>query len=224
MNNFIEEELNIKIYKKEIEDLEINISKINDKVLFFYEINTFQEIEEYIEKLTYIFHKNGYKKIINELVEDENKSNRFINRNDFSLPEFLWDLYIVFIRIGNIRLPYNKKNRVERDDFFARKIIIEGQTKEEIIEALSETLFPEKTIENLLNKVSVKDNDLAKIFFLEDENKINKCMIKEFKEYCGYDGYSIDDVNLKEIKEFLSYLDNEIKDLKEKYENMKGEF
>lgn len=220
MYKLIQDELNIQMISKKIDCVEINISKVDGKILFFYKINSTEEIEEYIENLVNLFQKNGYNEIIQEISNDESVSNRFINNDEFSLPEFLWDIYVVFISNLNI-VPENVKNRIERNDFFARKIIVEGNDNKEIINNIKEILFPEYSIYSLAKNMNLNNEYISEFLFNDENGQTSEIEKQEFLNFL--ESTNRKEYNLENIKQYLCFLDQEIKAIKKEYISLKGE-
>ncbi len=226
MYDLIQKSFNFKIINKRIDNIEINISKVNERIIFFYYIKEEHEMEQYVENLAYLFQKHGYKKIINEIVNDENDGNRFLEESKYTLPEFLWDLYIVFINNTSIKIPQNKKNKVERDDFFARKILIEAADDDKIISILKEILFPQEVISNLVKDFELNDSAIMEFLFKDSNGQICDFIVNDFTNYINKDQYQ-DEMeegksNLNNIKFYLTNIKEEIQKLKGDYKEIKG--
>ncbi len=217
----IEEKLKIKIIPEVIDEIEINISKVKDKILFFYSINSLKELESYTEQLAYIFQKNGYKRIIEKIIEGEKLENRFIKRTDFTLPEFLWDLCIVFINKGNIQIPINIRGKVERDNFFARKIIID-QNEGDILEILEDRLFPENEINNLIEYLDFSDDNIIANLFIDENGEVKSEQKRDYIEYINKNESEENKYSLSSIERYLKKMEIDINQIKSDFHEFKG--
>lgn len=218
----IEEKLKIKIISETIDEIEINISKVKDKILFFYRINSLEELESYTEQLAYIFQKNGYKRIVEKIIDGEKLENRFIKRTDFTLPEFLWDLCIVFINNGNIQIPINIRAKVERDNFFARKIIID-QNEGNILETLEDKLFPENEINNLIKYLDFSDENIISSLFIDENGEVKNEQKSAYIEYINKNESEENKHSLSSIERYLKKMEMDINQIKSDFQECKGE-
>jgi len=218
----IEEKLKIKIISEIIDEIEINISKVKDKILFFHSINSLEELESYTEQLAYIFQKNGYKKIVEKMIEGEKLENRFIKRTDFTLPEFLWDLCIVFINKANIQIPINIRSKVERDNFFARKIIID-QNEGDILETLEDKLFPENEINNLIEYLDFSDDNIITNLFIDESGEVKSEQKRDYIKYIDENESEENKHSLSSIEGYLKKMEIDMNQIKTDFQECKWE-
>lgn len=225
----IQTKFNFQIISKKVDEIEINVTKVNERIIFFYCIKGENDIDLYIERLTYLFQKLGYKKIISEIVNDESHENRFLAESEFTLPEFLWDLYIVFINNTSIEISKSKKNKIERDDFFARKILIEETDNDKLILLLKEILYPQDSISNLVKSFELNESQLISYLFKDNDGQVCDFMVKDFISYINkthqFDENIEKDIeeefNLNNMKSYLLNINQEIKILKDHYKEIK---
>lgn len=161
------------------EELDIELNNINDKLLyitedgklvFFYGYKNERDIHTYINELEI---ENIYDNIKNELTVEDNKE--VIN-----LKSFLWDVYIIFINVGEERsIKEIEKYNIEKDRFFARKIIIDSVSEKFILSYK----------ENKNNKKNKKyQNDLEKVrFILNSKYAFEEYISKNNKQIEGID-------------------------------------
>lgn len=218
----IEEKLQIKIISNVIDEIEINISKIKEKIIFFYNINLLEDLENYTEQLAYLFQKYGYKKIVAEIIEGEKLKNRFIKKDDFTLPEFLWDLCIVFINNGDSQIPINIRAKVERDTFFARKVIID-QNECDVLEELENKLFPERQISNLIEYFDFSEDSIVANLFIDENGEVKNEEKKHYIEYVDKNESEENKNSLTAVERYLKELENNMSQIKSDFQQCKGE-
>lgn len=140
-----------------------------DKIVFITSISSLDDIDTYTNRLPelrkYIF-KEFIKKdnnlYVNQLGKLDNKE------NSLSMPAFLWDLYIIGLhRYDKSIKPFKIDDieRIKRDQFIARKIIIEYRDLKELSEKFREYIFPNEILKEKLNSIeppSIDINDLLK--------------------------------------------------------------
>lgn len=218
----IEEMFKIKIIRETMDEIEINISKVKEKILFFYSINKLEDLESYTEKLAYLFQKNGYKKVIDKIIEGEKLGNRFIKKDDYTLPEFLWDLCIIFINEGNVEIPINIKSKVERNNFFARKIIID-QNQGDILEILKDKLFPEDKINNLIQNIDFSEDNIIDNLFIDENGNVKNEQKEDYIKYINENEFGEKNYSLSSIERYLKSLEMDINQIKSDFQKCKGE-
>ncbi|KHD14232.1 ABC-three component system middle component 1 [Clostridium butyricum] len=218
----IEKYLDIKIVNHDIEDITIHISKVQERILFFYTINNLSDFESYTEKLACLFQKYGYKKVINDIIEGENDKNRFINQEKYNLPEFLWDLYIIYINKSQIIIPVNLKTKIERDSSFARKIILD-QNEGNIFEMLRYKLYPQEKINSLMGKNNFSEDLLIDNLFMDKQGKIKEKEKLAYIKYLSENSIFQGNESLDSVKAYLKSLEKDIDKIKKKFSQIKGE-
>lgn len=218
----IEEKLGIKIACDVIDEIEINISKVKEKILFFYNINHLEDLESYTEQLAYLFQKYGYKRIVAKIIEGEKLKNRFVKKDEFTLPEFLWDLCIIFINNGNIQIPINIRAKVERDTFFARKIIID-QNESSILESLQTKLFPEKQISNLIEYFDFSEDSIVANLFISENGEVKSEEKMHYIEYVDKNESEENKNSLTTVERYLKKLESDMSQIRSDFQQCKGE-
>lgn len=189
-------------------DLELNGKAFhylyhNDRVYLIKIIKNSNDLESIKNDLASFSHSNVKQTVINEINEKSNDVN-------IDIYAILWDLYFILINPVNDhkkRMSPELKNRLERDKFVARKIIIEG-TKDEIHSGLEAIFKINNSLTELINGVqSVFFNDKPKLLanIIQSESSIVESELNEKHTHAG----TID------FEDVLNYLN----DLKIEYDN-----
>ncbi|MEK3885681.1 hypothetical protein [Paenibacillus sp. PL2-23] len=136
-----------------------------DKILIIIRIEQLDEINKLVNHIPSVRNK-----IIHEINNEKNLE--YVEGNKIPMAKFLWDLYI--IALHNVIKPESKfpsevLSRYERDRFIARKIIIQYEHEQELIDEFRRVVFPHKE----LDRISLLDT-------YENEPDINYEKLDEF--------------------------------------------
>ncbi|APH22402.1 hypothetical protein FDF15_06035 [Clostridium botulinum] len=127
-----------------------------DKIIFITSINKLEEVDLLTIKLSEL--KNEiFKSLLNEdQLHYVNESGQVIKeKKKMTMPAFLWDLYIVGLHNikDNKSFKINEVERVKRDKFIARKIIIEYKDLKDLKTKFTENVFPGVIIKEKLGSI-----------------------------------------------------------------------
>lgn len=198
MQEIMKKLLDQEYYTYKDEEGELNYFIANkDKIVFLLPIHDLEEIKEIVLKISEI--KREIIKNINlnqsKLLVD--KEGELVNiKKNITIPAFLWDLYVVGIHDISIEPKFDlyEMEKVKRDNFIARKIIIEYKNLDELSNKLKEEIFPEISLKDRINNIKppkIDINDLIKGIELNDNLNIYKDNMKDIS-----------------IKNIVDYLDN----------------
>jgi hypothetical protein len=156
----------------------------DDKLVFILEINSLDQIREFVSLLHELRHK------IFQSVKNQ-EPNGFTR---VTLPGFLWDLYVIGMHDVSENPLFNQHDvtQLERDRFLARKIIIEFTDDNDAKQQLINQLLPEVVLDQILDQQETNIDELQQM-----SQKILQEVILD------------DDVRGQNpgIKEIISYLD-----------------
>lgn len=223
------------IFSKKIDDIEYNYCFTGDRVYFFSDISDIEDsqLREYSNdmaiNIAQLVKKDKYKEFFTSEVKFSNGDLNLVTES-LDLKAFLWDLYIISIRISdeNDFFPNEVISQLQREKLIARRIIIQEETIEEALVKLTEefsstdklnTIFlkykkdtnESSIIENLLDENlvdEVKRKSGKKSIALEIKNRVPKenILLKErIKQTKKNDGTSI---NLDDIENYLDNIKN----------------
>lgn len=120
-----------------------------DKILIIVKIDQLDEINELVNRIPSIRNK-----IIREINNEKNLE--IVADNKIPMSKFLWDLYLIGLHEvinPESKFPLEMVSRYERDRFIARKIIIQYEHEQELIEDFRKVVFPHK----ILDRISLLD-------------------------------------------------------------------
>lgn len=163
----------------------------NDKIVFLTEIKELKELDEYTMKLpelkniilNQLLNGNETKyvtsdaKIIDipkqKYIGDSEKS-IFEKRSHMTIPAFLWDLYVVgFFKVDdNKYLPVDQVERIKRDQFIARKIVVEYTNEEDLYNRFNENIYPDQMMNSMLEDLKPPIIEIQEVLDNIDINNI----------------------------------------------------
>lgn len=130
-----------------------------DKVVFIVDINDLSQIDHYTINLSEI-RGEIFKKFSRDTDLYVNRNGEVVrNRERISMPALLWDLYVVglhkYDNQGMLKFKIEDVEKVKRDRFIARKIIIEYKDEDELIQKFKEEILPNELLDDKL--VTIKE-------------------------------------------------------------------
>lgn len=193
----------------------------NDKVVFLAEVDNLADLESYTMLLP------SLRDLILETVLDGNEKiyvndqSRIIDVSDvakqkdtteseiedikrLNIPSFLWDLYVVgFLKVKNNEfLPIEEVESIKRNQFIARKVVIQYTNIKDLVRKFYENIYPERMMVDLLSNIKAPEISANEIM----KNIDLKSIISFSKEF---EGIELSDVNSELI---ISYLDKIIEE------------
>lgn len=166
-----------KLFSKKIDDVEYNYCFIGDKVYFISNISNIEasQLKEYSNdmaiNIAQLVKKDKYKEFFTNEVKFSKRDLKLVTES-LDLKAFLWDLYIIGIRISDESdfFPNEIISQVQREKLIARRIIIQEQTVKDVIAKLIEEFSPTDKIEKIVLKYGDDTKESGIIENLLDEN------------------------------------------------------
>lgn len=116
-----------------------------DKILIIIKIEQLDEINELVNRIPSVRNK-----IIREINNEKNLE--YVEGNKIPMAKFLWDLYIIAMhKVINPESKFSSEilSRFERDRFIARKIIIQYEHEQELVDEFRRVVFPHKDLDRI---------------------------------------------------------------------------
>ncbi|RHW65280.1 hypothetical protein DZC34_10440 [Clostridium botulinum] len=127
--------------------------------------------------------KDKYKEFFTSEVKFSNGDLNLVTES-LDLKAFLWDLYIISIRISdeNDFFPNEVISQLQREKLIARRIIIQEETIEEALVKLTEEFSSTDKLNTIVLKYKKDTNESSIIENLLDENLVDEVKRKSVKK------------------------------------------
>jgi len=194
----------------DIKTMEINKKTISyfyhsDKVFFVYEVEQGSSIlEDYKNFQSEISSPSNQDLIIKNLRLTHKDAEKYSH-----IDAFLWDLYFLIINISSqskLTITPNEENKIERDKFIARKIVIQKESETEVEIELNSILYSDKIyldlFANVQSSLKTDDVDILNSVLKSNANKIENTIKQTLNKT---------EVNLNDVKEYLLLKQEEFK-------------
>ena len=176
------------INKLEIENKDLFLIKIPDKIVILKLFKNDEKIDSIIEDAAILSEKLNSEEFIKlyNISSDKDNENKILD-----LRMILWDVYIIGVHWLSASMSKFKKediSRIQRNRLIARKIILEDCCLKKISIQIQEILKPTKQLKSIIdNKKWFNEEDLFKKLTTTDEDeRLNNNELKSFEDINNY--------------------------------------
>lgn len=178
-----------KLFTKQFDNIEYNYCFIGDRVYFVSIISDIAAsyLKEYSNDMAIniaeLVKKDKYKEFFTNEVKLSQEDLKVVTES-LDLKAFLWDLYIIGIRISdkNNFFPNEIVSQVQRERLIARRIIIQEETIEDALIKLIEEFSPTDKLNKIVLKYREDTEESSIIGNLLDENLVSGVKRKSKKK------------------------------------------
>ena len=176
------------INKLEIENKDLFLIKIPDKIVILKLFKNDEKIDSIIEDAAILSEKLNSEEFIKlyNISSDKDNENKILD-----LRMILWDVYIIGVHWLSASMSKFKKediSRIQRNRLIARKIILEDCCLKKISIQIQEILKPTKQLKSIIdNNKGFNEEDLFKKLTTTDEDeRLNNNELKSFEDINNY--------------------------------------
>lgn len=177
------EKLDLPIFEMSLFGFEFVITSVrDDKIVFLLSCNNLERVWEFTNTIPDM--KDEILKVVRNTEAVQSR---------ITIPAFLWDLYVVVLHDLTDSPPFDELeiNRIERDRFIARKIIIEYKDETDLLQKFIWNIRPEIELDRILTESGPELDELKNAQqILENVEGIET--LKEEAQYKNIINYLID--------------------------------